>query len=81
MLFTFSLVVTIAELLRQSRLVDQFKQSMVLVGRSRIVQIKLEVDEEVVILHLTELEQTYVLFLLLIDLHVAIMSHYPLVKL
>ena len=79
MLFTFSLVVTIAELLRQSRLVDQFKQSMVLVGRSRIVQIKLEVDEEVVILHLTELEQAYVLFLFLINLHVAIVPHNSLV--
>ena len=80
MLFTFALVVAISGLLGEARLIDKLEQSVVLVGRPSVVEIELEVDEKVLVLHLAKLKQADVLLLLLIDLHVTIMPHDPLVQ-
>ena len=44
------------------------------------VQVKLEVNEEVIVLHVTMVEKTHIVLFLLVYLHVAVMSHNPLVQ-
>ena len=45
-----------------------------------LAEIQLEVDEEVLVLHLAEVEQAQIVLLLLIDLHVAVVPHNSLVQ-
>ena len=80
MFSSFTLVCTTASLLGQPRLVHQFEQSVVLVRRSRRVEVQLEVNEQITVFHLLMLEQTDVLLLLLVDLHEAVVPHDALVQ-
>ena len=80
MLSSFPLVRATASLLGQPRLVHQVEQSVVLVRRSCRIEVQLDIDEQIVVLNLLMLEQTHVLLLLLVDLHVAVVPHDALVQ-
>lgn len=79
MLSTSLEIVTITTLIRRPRLSHQLKQLVVFVT-SRLVQVELEVNHEVLILQPLVLEQAQIRLLLLVDLIVTVVPHDALVE-